>query len=435
MESTDFYTLDEIARLLCPYCTAPPLGQEYRSKENDLTTYSLNASLAALALACRHTNAIATHHLYHQPSTTRWGPLLRTLIARPDLGRQVRYLSTREWVPAGVCEQRVPPEVKAYWVQQFPGHPSNGGVVRLPGNSLAPLAALLCSALRELDATVDEREAVPGFNVLPETPVMLDTLRTMAVSCPADSEGLNLPRLEDIFSLAPNLERFVAVVSGDYRLVPLTRLEMHEMHDLFIDGRPRRGHSLVDLSHGARRLISWMRANVEGPERWDATVFLLPGQSGFRLDREDAVPFYDIADDPWRVRGLADRRDLCTFSLDARCLVPHVNPQMRTSFPPSLSGEPRVSDEVLVELLPSSVRELRIDLGSVGPAAEDLGRPLSRLVDVAPERFKSLKKVVVAGKGADILQPWSPRFERLDVEFRTPTGSCVVIHGYTGEKD
>lgn len=431
MESTDIYTLDAILKLLCPHCSSPPLHeQKCFGEEGDPTTQTQgpNTSLWALSLTSRHISAIATPHLYHRPSTTRWGPLLRTLIARPDLGRCVRYLPTRQWVPAGINENCVPPEVRTYWVQQFPNHPSNGGVVRLPGNSLAPLAALLCPSLRELDATVDKGEAVPGFSVLPAQPVVLDTLRTIAVSCPVDTEGATLPRMENLFSLAPNLARFVALVAGEFEPVPI--------YTPGIDGPMiatppyYRGNRLEDLDRGARRLWAWAREIVEEPGLWDHTVFLIAGRSGLRLDPRGAVPFYDRVDDPWCVRGLAGRSELWTMSLDARCLVPHADPRMQAGFPPSLTGGQRVSRDVLVDLLPSKVCRLRIVLRAVGPGPEDVGRALSRLADVALERFRSLGRVEVAGPGAGALEPWRVRFEGMNIMFLLSAESDIAFHGY-----
>ncbi len=82
----------------CPHCN---LGQQHHEKRADLQLEDEDydqlyrgpaSTLHRLTLTCQLLNAIATPHLYHYPLPDRWWLLVRTLIARPDLGQAVWHL-------------------------------------------------------------------------------------------------------------------------------------------------------------------------------------------------------------------------------------------------------------------------------------------------------------------------------------------------------
>ena len=415
--SLDLYTFDSILNALCPQCSAnKPLSKQVclnghcgPSCTGHHEDKQRNKTLAALCLTSRSLNELATRHLYHRPLCSRWPLLARTLIARPDLGHQVKHLSTREWDPDA---SPVPDEVKARWEELFP----ESGAEEWHANNILQFCVSLCPRVEEVDALLGFEE----FSHIEVPP--LAEVRTVALAYADTEMGLDLIPQAPLGVATPNLETLMAhQVSSCERVGGASTDTKH----LRLDWSSITEESLTDLLTPCPRLLSFRYTAADATvsdevqfsprEAQDALVRLVPGLRSLRMDLCDAIFFEGVTGDDWLMRDLTGLARLESLTLEKGCILParnrHVGGFAEVEVGP-------VGDMVLVDLLPASIRELRVESVPGGADVAGLIPGLLELGDIASARFPQLSLVEVSGANVTQLEACRHVFESAGVQFR-----------------
>ena len=343
---------------------------------------------------------------------------------------------------------------------------------RLSPNNAVHLAAWYCPNVEELDAIVDpdpwNTEQHPENTSVP-CPGSMVQLKTIAVSSYAHERATGLKELRDILASARNLEtlvccQLVQLDLEDWDFETEDQLLARPMENLrhmcfkrsIIDWKTLAqllmrvpwlasfdavagGVDLGDLGWGD---LGWGNLGYLQDDGWslpgdlqvsprEAAGLLadyVPDLQALTLDYDLAESLSDTVATQWLIRDLTDLGSLESLSLDTRCLLPHFDPYGEGclfAFPVndgssddgSSDDRLSVTDRVLVDLLPPSIRELRIKRGSLGPSLDLLVPALSELARAARERFPGLVMVEISGKQAGDVEGCRPDFLSSGVEF------------------
>ena len=356
------------------------------------------ATLAALCRVSGNMNKLATRHLYHGPSLDSEGALVRTLGTRPDLANHVRQLSTGQW---GSCVS---------WRYYLDGDWSEFCLLR---------AMRKCSRLEKLDS----------LGHIPLGPVgglKIATLRGLG----AGASSIAPWDIRIMFAAARKLETLVVyrLEERDYDLdwshfggqTGIRHLRLHEssIHRETLDQILRRTPELSTFVYGAAGSDVPLNSSgdVQFSPREGARLLArhAPGLTQLRMEFASAgardadladgwagvadlydgwVEDADLADglvedadlaDGWVVSSLTGLTKLQLLTIDISCL---------------LSSSPR-NELVFADLLPPSIREVRILGNPRGPGLRRLGPALSKLASAAPAQFLDLSVVEVRGAEA-----------------------------------
>lgn len=433
--------LEAVVEYLCHHCTPrQPLhkrpclnahcgaeclgrGQERR----DIPT------LAALCQVSKHVNAIATPHLYHRPTCRQWPLLARTLLARPDLARHVRHLSTRDWV--SVCfalkEPGFPAEVARYWDGKVEYHVEAGegaaGECLEAENVEMSLVVSLCPNLEELDTPLTQADAFAFSG-----PWSMRRLKTVVAAYDDPVYGMNLGALARLAAAAPSLSTLIGwQVNSCYDMpVPgnVTRLRL---------GRSSMGiEGLRNVLRACPRLEAFgysAGGSVIGHDQFtplevqDTLVELAPWLTSLSLDFNEILCHDPLAGKGWLLRSLSGLERLKELEMDTRCFVAHMNPMSTTKVrgpdgkwvPYDPGPVPELGREALVELLPASICQVRISRGNYGPELAMVADALEGLAQQV-SRFPNFRRVGVCGKEAGSLEGVRSSFEERGVELSIP---------------
>ncbi|SPN99143.1 uncharacterized protein DNG_02178 [Cephalotrichum gorgonifer] len=429
--SIDLPTLATLIESLCPQCNP---RQSKLSATNPHDPSRLR-TLAAFCLTSRWANSLATPHLYHRPTCARWPLLARTLILRPDLAARVTHLCVEDW--PGVAGDTLPPEVLSYWgdmVQNLTGDdtevdPDDPELMNVGLDLLLPL----CPNLEELDTVLDNADAFTFAQ-----PGSLRSLRALAVTYADTEGGLDLGELSPLAAAAPNLSKILGHQVGG-------AVELHatfaNVTHVCLDWSTLGPDCLRNILRACPRLGSFeFRAGgcSFGDEQFtpleaqDAIVELAPRLKSLALDFAMADSFdAAVFGDEWIMSSVAGLEALERLDLDMRCLVTHKNPHVdeRVRGPDGelvLLGQGPLAAPgamALVDLLPSSICEVRVRQLAGGPEVAALAHSLVRLAEVAPGRFPKLRKVVVHETEHPDMKAAGRRFDEVSVEFRAENGS------------
>lgn len=322
--------------------------------------------------------------------------------------------------------------VRAYWNRQFPFDYVCDAGAPLPWNKMMLLAASLCPNIEELDLFFAYDDMV-GLN----EPVALTELNTITLAREDPQMGVELRELVPLVDLAPNLETLVArqvacetssdqgLKLGNLRHLRLDNSDLGPaLLHLLLGSRPR----LESFDYRAiapdRLLVDVYESHFIPMEAGEAIVTRVPDLRELRLDLNLADSPHDFITFPYLIRLLKYLVQLESLSLDTRCLLPHINPYLAdTSPPPNEEEDLLVRDTMLVDLLPSYLRKIRIVGGSLGPDVVRLGSALSKLAHDAPGRFPSLATVEVSGKGAESVEARRSDYDSSGIEFFVFSGS------------
>ncbi|MBE3046338.1 hypothetical protein IMZ48_28150 [Candidatus Bathyarchaeota archaeon] len=436
MAALDLDVLNAIIVTFCPYCTPREYLSEltYRSAHcppsyqgRDEEHRRIQA-LAALCLTSKQVGTLATRHLYHRPTATSWPLLARTLIERPDLARRVKHLNTRNWagIP-GMLDNSFPPEVARHWSSKvaYPvemwdsededsegedGKYEDGEEgLSQAGNIALDIVVALCPELEELDAVLDGGDA---FALL--EPGSLPRLRTVAVVGKWKLFGMCPVELWRLPTAAPNVHTLVGWQIGlSYRQIPLESITHLRLGSscLQIDSLRHTLMCFPQLESFEFRAgyISAGGVQFTPLEAQEVLAELAPRLKGLVLNFDDAASSFEILGADWVLRSLAGLTELRRLEVDTRCIVPHMNPAQWRGRGMQLDSDPGpvpgVGDGALVELLPESIRELKITRGDRGPEFVKLRAALAGLA-AAARQFPALKEVLVEGSldGADAVK-------------------------------
>lgn len=406
----------------CP-STCQSLGQE-RTRID---------ALAALCLTSKLINALTTPHLYRRPSCRKWPLLARTLVCRPDLARHVAYLSTRDWDLAcdAVLDPAFPAEVSGFWeVRTTALYPETGsGGSRLESveteNFMVDILVALCPNIEELDAVLYYGDAF----ALSE-PRSLARLRTVSVAYGDTRDGVCLGSLTPLAAAAPTLSRILGrqVGSSTELLEAFTNVTHVRLDWSTISLKSLR--NILTACPGLESLAFLAAGTMVGYKQFTpleaqaAIQELAPNLTSLHLDLGSAMSHDMLQGDAWVMRSLACLSRLETLALDTRCLVPHKNPHQNTMtkgpdgryVPVDVGPIPELRSTALVDLLPPSIRELRI-WRSAGPGVSKLGMALQGLASALPGRFSALARVVVSGAEGVGFDAVRSAFGETEVEF------------------
>lgn len=398
------------------HCGAECLGRG--QERRDIPT------LAALCLTSKHVNVIATPYLYHRPTCRQWPLLARTLLARPDLARHVKHLSTRDWVPVyfALKEPGFPAEVARYWDEKVEYH-VEAGEGAAPEcleaeNMEMNLVVSLCPGLEELDTPLVRADAF-----LFSGPWSMRRLKTVAAAYDDPGYGMNLGALARLAAAAPSLSTLIAwQVNSCYDMPVLgnvTRLRL---------GRGSLGlEGFGDALRACPRLEEFEYSaggSVIGHEQFtpleaqDTLVDLAPRLTSLSLDFNEILCHDALAGEGWVLRTLSGLERLRELEMDTRCFVAHMNPMSTTKVrgpdgkwvPYDPGPVPELGREALVELLPASICQVRISRGNYGPEFARVADALEGLAQQAG-RFPDLSRVAVHGKEAASLEAVRSAFE------------------------
>ena len=380
-------------------------------------------SLASLCLASRELSAVATPHLYHRPTCTEWPLLARTLVARPDLARRVRHLCARDWISADMSEMA--PEVVRI-VEDVDGGRDLGGDEddgAFESDSTALGVVLpLCPELEELECVF----YINTFSCLGRQ--ALPTLTSVRVAYSDTEGGLDLTELRPLVAAAPNIRLLTALlVAGCDGQVDLGSV----MHLRIILGAV----SWDDMGHMLRscprlEAFEYIAGSATvgfdqftPQELQDALENHVPRLKSLVLDMDESEGTDGEFGEQWVMSSLAGLKDLQRLELDTRSFVPHREPAARghvqvapRRFVPLDPVVPSEAGDVLVRLVPDSVRELRISSGAYGPELGWLKDKLTSL-SAAAKHYKGLKRIRLEGDGSKDLESVGASFRDRGIAF------------------
>jgi hypothetical protein len=410
--------LDEIAQSLCQYCT--PSQREGDEKlrpwpyENDNpdqeheATCAASRALARLGLTCRQLNAVATPHLYHRPACSNRWLLIRTLIARPDLALCVRHLCdfalgdptmTNRLDPFFL--RPVPPEVASHFenliLNRFLAHrEAELGWYRWERAETLNMMASLCLNVEQIVAGALGPDMPFSWSVSNS----LTRLKDLALQ-DWNAGGMPLERLARIGTTAPRLTRllFSLAIREPFQMQPLALPTFAHLVDLTLQGSCLPAQLLPHLLAACPNLRSFAYWAYVVYDLEEGVAHITPRQAQDVLVRHApslvSLTLHTIAGDttsnsPTTVmRFLAGLSKLEHLGLDPRWLLPNVH-----------NGQPvpELGPMALVDLLPASIRSLRLAwIDTVNLEFRLLSAALARLASVLRERIPGLEKVAVSG--------------------------------------
>lgn len=407
------------------HCPAECAGRD--QERRDIVT------LAALCLTSKHINAFATPHLYHRPTCRQWPLLARTLLSRPDLAGHVRHLCLRDWISVyfALPDPTFPVEVAEYWDGKVDYHveagPGAAAECLEADNIELSLVLPLCPNIEELDVPLGYGDALCFSDAGP-----MRKLRTVVAAYDDPGSGMNLGSLAPLVPAAPNLSTLVGWQVNACRDMPVLENVTHlrlGRSSMELEGLRRALHAcprLETLEYGAGGSVVGYD-QFTPLEAQGTLVELAPRLKSLSLNFDDALSHDALVGEGWVLQSLSGLKSLQKLEMDTRCFVAHMNP-MSTTKVKGPNGEwvlynpgpvPGLGREALVELLPTSIREVHISRGRYGP---ELLRVVDALEGLAAgaERFSELRRVEVRGRGEESVEGVRSIFEARGVALSIP---------------
>ncbi|SPN97717.1 uncharacterized protein DNG_01230 [Cephalotrichum gorgonifer] len=433
------YAINSIIEAACLYC-GPPRKQLheihchagieglYCEGRKDQPAYV--TTLASLCLVSRQFNAIATPHLYHQPTTSNWELLARTLINRPDLAGRVKHLCTRGWNPSYVVDTAaLPPEVTTYWddIRQQRHEDGEYDVTEDEDSWIArdkvALVLTLCPNIEELDTIIYGHIYV--FCLI--KPGSLVKLKTIAIAHGGSQYGFYFDELAPFAEGAPNITRIITWQTG---IVDGVGATFENVTYLQLGCSTIGARELRIITEACPNIIS-LEYEAGGPtvgeeqfsplELEEILADVVPCLRMLTLSMVNSVGPTEIPLEGWLFRSFAGWEDLEYLALDTRCFLAHWANGICVT-PDGELGEveegqlPAPSRTALVDLLPRSIGELRITYSSAGDMTR-LKPALETLALSSRGHFPGLARVVIPGRGVGDVEGLRNDFKGWNVEF------------------
>ncbi|KAF6811370.1 hypothetical protein CSOJ01_05799 [Colletotrichum sojae] len=416
--------IEDTIKLLCPHCYPT-------TRENRWTCHCAlgchghdcvwepekRAALASLCQTNKLLNFIATPFLYHSPTHRSNGHCrLRTVYgSRRDLARHVRTVHLAG--PGGHFESQFPDESELFknarahvGVDPDPDASEHGDKVRF----FMGLLLATCTGIRELcipAAYYDhyDQPLAPFF-----CPGSLPRLETLGVIYD-DEGGFDTDHLPDLFSAATNLRTFRA-----WGLSGVTPgLNLGSLRELRLFKSVVQAEDLSLLLERCRQLerFTYFTGDPiitdEGPpsprEIQDVILDKVPQLTDLELTTWENLWFDDLTDDDV-LRDLKGLEQLREVRLDPDFLIPTANDPERREwviwadrFQAPVLSRPCVRPEVLVDMLPVSIKKLQIGVPDTGGSTDvlPLVPAIRKLGQVCKKKFPNLVAVAFSGLGDD----------------------------------
>ncbi|KAM0331366.1 hypothetical protein ACHAQA_003038 [Verticillium albo-atrum] len=465
--------LEITIQLLCYHCNVPMeedvnlldrCSQESDDDGPPGIHRKSTATLAALALTCRHLNAVCTPVLYHFPTTQHiYGHpsqyddyrLLNTLVLRPDLARHVRRFrstmlgnqDTRTKADSLLTPEALKfydekrhhsclgPLERDWWADPKRARPTIGDV--------ASLCLALCVNVEALFATMNSSQILPPF-LNPGSLPRLKRISLIHGDGPSldygdPTRGATLARFLNVIGpAAPNT--VVLTSSACHRGWPTSHL-LPYLKDLVIHSSLLDSNAIDSLvsacPHLERFVYISRRCSVGGSDGFtprDGVISLfqkVPRLRSLQLDLTDME-----VGDPFRFNNRLIEELTCfealeVLSLSTHCFMPRRKKGLGIS-------APSVKKEMFVTMLPKSLRILDIradaDGGDEGWVTNmPLLMPAFRyLAGVMGHHFPLLKRVSITGLPVDPDTEVAELFDSQGVEYRDEMPLLSKDPEYTG---
>lgn len=420
--------VEDIVKFLCPHCYPAPRRRRdppsyWGQYCNDACPNRPNdrESQAALASLCRTNkllNYIATPLLYHTPfygyRQTQQKVAKTILDARPELAQHVKSVHL---VQSDFDESLLSGEASQL-IEKVAGKLE--AVYDVDRDSTPYFLALMagrCTNMEELCilAHSDERSPVPF-----SAPGSLPKLNRLMVSHWDTEGGFDLSRLKDLFEAAPNITSLF--VHNMDRIQP-GRMNMRNMKELYLSNTvlgPDELRILLEHCPKLERLRYDIGDACVTDEGWptarevqDVISHTCPGLKSLTLEVSDGVlELLDVTEED-TLRSLKLLERLETLELQEELLYPVTMVQT-----PSNAGF--LEPDVLVDLLPASIRTVRI--GMVGSGGiRPLVPAILRLGRVCKEEFPQLESIWFHNLAVDVDAEKTARelFEGKGIKFRS----------------
>ncbi|KAF6831435.1 hypothetical protein CPLU01_06720 [Colletotrichum plurivorum] len=411
--------IEDIIKFLCPHCYTT-------ARENRWTCHCAychghdcvwepekRAALASLCQTNKLLNFIATPFLYHSPThRSNAHCLLRTVYgSRRDLARHVKTVHLAG--PEGYFDSQFPDEIELFknarahiGVDPDPDASEHGDQIPF----FLGLLLATCTGIEELCIPAYFDEPLAPYS----GPGSLSRLETLGVVYQEEG-GFDTDHLRDVFSAATNLRTFRAW--GLSRVTPGSNLGSLRELRLFKSVVQAEDLSLLLERCPQLERFTYFTGDPiitdEGPpsprEIQDIILQKVPQLTDLELTTWENLWFDDLTDDDV-LRDLKGLERLREVRLDPDFLIPTANdPERREwvvwadrSQAPVLS-RPCVEPEVLVNLLPVSIRKLQIGMPDTEGSTNvlPLVPAIRKLGQVCKETFPKLVAVEFSGLGDD----------------------------------
>ncbi|KAF6808492.1 hypothetical protein CSOJ01_07535 [Colletotrichum sojae] len=367
--------VEDIVKFLCPHCyPSHAQGQHCHhpacpSRPNDCES---QAALASLCRTNRLLNYIATPLLYHTPfcgyRLKAQQHVAETILdARPELAQHVKSVHLEQY---DFDESRLSGEVGEL-IESVSGRlEAVADVDRSSTPYFLALIAGSCTNMEELCILAHDGEQSP---VPFSAPGSLPKLDRLAVSHWDTEGGFDLSRLRDLLAAAPNI---TSLFADDLRIL-LSQCPNLERFSYHI------GDACVTLE-------GWPTAR----EVQDVISHTSPGLKHLRLGVGDGVFDLNEATEEDTLRSLKLLKRLEELELQEEFLYPGTMVQN-----PSDGGV--LEPEVLVDLLPASIRTVRIGMVG-GGGVKPLVPAILMLGRVCKEEFPHLESIWFHNLAVDV---------------------------------